>query len=81
METKTRVMLAGEWVEGVEVEFKAPAEDWREYELEDGTRIKFKTIVTKIIRTEKKHPVRNDPVYVVSSHNVVEAIVPETQKK
>lgn len=80
MAIKTKVMVAGEWVKGEELEFKAPAEDWRDYELEDGTRLKFKTIITKIIRTEKKHPVRNDPIYVVSSHSVVEAVVPESQK-
>jgi len=78
---KTKVLVADEWVNGEELKFKAKNEDWNIYELEDGTTIKLKTVVTKIVRTEKYHPTRNDPVYQVSSHNIVEAEVPEKLKK
>ena len=81
MGVKTKLLIGDEWVEGEELEFNPKQEDWNIYELEDGTIIKFKAVVTKVIWTEKRHPVRNDPIYSVSSASVVEAIVPNKLKK
>ncbi|MDW7761652.1 MAG: hypothetical protein SCM96_13590 [Acidobacteriota bacterium] len=81
MGIKTKVLIGDEWVEGEEIEFRPKQEDWNTYELEDGSIIRFKAIVTKVIRTEKRHPVRNEPIYSVSSTNVVEAIVPDKLKR
>lgn len=81
MGIKTKVKIGDEWVTGEELNFKTKQDDWSIYELEDGTIIKLRTIVTKIIRTEKWHAQRNDPIYSVASNNVIEAIVPEKLKR
>ena len=81
MGIKTKVLIDGEWVEGEEVQFNPKQEEWSIYELEDGTIIKMKTIVTKVVRTGKFHLTRNDPIYKVSSHNIVEAEVPDKLKR
>jgi len=81
MGIKTKVKIGEEWVNGDEIDFKVKQDDWNIYELEDGTTIKLKTVVTKIIRTEKWHAQRNDPIYSVSSNTVVECTVPENLKR
>lgn len=81
MGVKTKVLRGDKWIAGEEKDFVTKKEDWNVYELEDGTTIKLKTIVTKIIKLSMKNPASNDPVYSVSSGNIVTAIVPEKKKK
>jgi len=80
MGIKTKVEIMGKLVEGEEIEFEPIKEDWNIYKLKDDTTIKIKTVVSKVIRTNERHPTRNDPIYSVSSQNVVEAEVPEKLK-
>ena len=81
MGIKTKVKIGDEWVEGEEINFHAEQDDWHIYKLEDGTTVKLKVIVTKIIRTEKWNPNLNDPIYSISSNTIVETIVPENLKR
>jgi hypothetical protein len=81
MGVKTKVLRGDKWIAGEEKDFVTKKEDWNVYELEDGTTIKLKTIVTKIIKLNMKNPSSNDPVYSVSSGNIVTAIVREKKKK
>ncbi|MHC1635754.1 MAG: hypothetical protein ACXQTS_03905 [Candidatus Methanospirareceae archaeon] len=72
----------GREVEAVEVDFETIKEDWNEYKLEDGTILKFKTIVTSVIRTNDYDPMTGDPIYHVRSTNIVRATkVPEKLKR
>ena len=50
--------------------FEAVKEEWNEYLLDDGTRLRVKLVVTKILRTNQIDPEGN-PVYVITSQNVV----------
>ncbi|MEW6455598.1 MAG: hypothetical protein AB1410_02630 [Acidobacteriota bacterium] len=81
MERKIKVLIGSEWVEGEEVEFKIKEENWNVYELKDGSILKFKAIITKVVRTNKYHPNTNDPIYYVHSTNAIDAIVPENLRK
>ena len=81
MGIKTKVLIGNEWVNGIEVGFKPKKEDWNLYELEDGSILRVRPIVTKVVRTKKFHDTRNDPIYHVSSNIVLEADVPESLKK
>lgn len=40
----------GESVSAIEVDFKPVREDWDEYELADGGRVRLKTVVQRIFR-------------------------------
>ncbi len=81
MGIKTKVKIGDEWVNGEEINFQVEQDDWHIYKLEDGTIVKLKVLVTKIIRTEKWNPNLNDPIYSVSSSIVIETIVPENLKR
>jgi len=80
MGIKTKVKIGDKFVDGEELEFKPKKEEWNIYEAEDGSIIKVKVVVSKIIRTNEKHPLRNDPIYSVSSQTIVDARVPEKLK-
>jgi hypothetical protein len=71
----------GTEVEAVNVDFKTLKEEWNEYTLEDGTVLKFKTVVSNIIRTESYDPMTGDPVYHVRSTNILRVNVPVELKR
>ena len=69
----------GRKVEATDVDFKTEKEVWNEYTLVDGSILKFKTLVSSIIRTEDYDPTGN-PVYLIRSTNVSRVKVPEEMK-
>ncbi len=71
----------GRMIEAMDIDFETIKEDWNEYKLEDGTILKFKTIVSSIVRTEEYDPMTGDPVYHVRSTNVLRVKVPEKLKR
>ena len=71
----------GNEVEATNVDFTTIKEDWNEYKLDDGTVLKFKTVVSSIIRTEEYDPMTGDPIYHVRSTNILRVNVQETLKK
>ncbi len=77
---KVKVPLMGKIVDGVDVNFKVKKEEWNEYELEDGTILKFKSVVTKIVRTEEYNE-QDEPIYSINSQNVASAKIPDKLKK
>jgi len=79
---KVKIRLPnGREIEAVDVDFETVREDWNEYKLEDGTILKFKTIVSSIIRTEEYDPMTGDPVYHVRSTNILRVKVPQELKR
>lgn len=71
----------GSEVEATDVDFETIREDWNEYKLEDGTVLKFKTVVSSIVRTEDYDPMSGDPVYHVRSTNILRVKVPDELKR
>ncbi|RZN34438.1 MAG: hypothetical protein EFT35_09380 [Methanophagales archaeon ANME-1-THS] len=71
----------GREIDAMDVDFETIREDWNEYKLEDGTILKFKTIVSSIIRTAEFDPMTGDPVYHVRSTNILRVKVPEELKR
>ena len=71
----------GSEVEATNVDFETLNEEWNEYKLEDGTVLKFKTVVSSIIRTENYDPMTGDPVYHVRSTNILRVKVPDELKQ
>lgn len=76
MANRMKIKVQDKEVEGEIIDFRTEKEDWNEYQLEDGTKIKLKVVVSKILRTDLVNDT-GDPVYVVNSTNVVDATVPE----
>lgn len=71
----------GSEVEATNVDFETMQEDWNEYKLDDGTVLRFKTVVSSIIRTENYDPMTGDPVYHVRSTNILRVKVPDELKR
>src|SRR5256885_1263277 len=64
-------------VEAEQVDFEAKAEPWSSYELTDGTILKVRVILTGVLRIEGEYDQSGNPIYVVSSQNVVQANAPK----
>lgn len=45
-------------------------EQWSEYELEDGNKLKIKQVVTKIIKLDELDPLGN-PIYVSEAQHIM----------
>ena len=69
----------GRKVEATDVDFRTEKEVWNEYTLVDGSVLKFKTIVSSIIRTED-YSSTGDPIYLIRSTNISRVKVPEEMK-
>ena len=69
----------GRKIEATDVDFRTEKEVWNEYVLEDGSVLKFKTIVSSIIRTED-YSSTGDPIYLIRSTNISRVKVPEEMK-
>jgi len=70
----------GRKVEATNIDFRTKTEDWSEYALIDGSILKFKTIVTSVIRTEDHDPMTGNPIYIIQSTNISRIRVPDEMK-
>ena len=71
----------GKPVDAVAVKFKSVREDWNEYQLDDGSTVRMKTIVSDVVRIPDEYDAENNPVYVVKSTNMVVLNSPDHMKK
>ncbi len=76
MARKTETEFKGRKVATSDLDFKTVSEEWNEYELEDGTRMRLKTVVSKILRLEGTYNADGDPVYQVVSTNILAPDIP-----
>ncbi|RIK94536.1 MAG: hypothetical protein DCC71_23605 [Proteobacteria bacterium] len=78
---KKTLNLGGRQVQGDVVRFKVVEEPWCEYDLEDGTKVRLKIVVSEVIRLEGVYTDEGDPVYTVKSSNVMSTEVPDNLRK
>lgn len=65
-----------------DLDFETVKEDWNEYETEDGTTLKVKLVVNRIMRSDDVHNELGEPFYTVSAQNVVRSVdVPDELKE
>jgi hypothetical protein len=81
MERTVRVPFEGKTVEGIDLDFKTQKEEWNEYQVNDGTIIRMKVVVTNIARVIDKYDNDGNPIYVVKSSNVLTVSAPEKIRK
>jgi hypothetical protein len=77
MAGRVRVKYGNEWVEGEELDFEPLKETWNEYRCEDGSFVKLKIVVSKIVKLQKRNP-QGEPIFQVASANVL-SITPSTK--
>ena len=71
---RVRLKRGNEWLEGEELEFEPLKEQWNEYRCSDGSYVKLKLVVSKIVKLDKRND-QGEPIYQVASANVL-AVTP-----
>jgi len=75
----THIFWKGEIME--EVDFDTIKEEWNEYKLKDGTSMKIKIVLVKVVRGDN-YDQFGDPVYMVNTQNIVKVSnVPKELKR
>ena len=74
---KVKIQYAGREVEATPVEVNQSSEKWNEYLLEDGTVLKMKLILKKVMRVENEFDAEGNPVYVMQTTNVTAVTSPK----
>ena len=75
------ISYRGREVEATDIGFRQVREDWNEYELQDGTTLRMKTVVSDIVRVEGEYDNEGNPIYVVKSGNVLVVKAPDHLKQ
>ena len=78
---KVMINLGGRQVEAVQIDVNQSNEKWNEYLLEDGTVLKMKLVLKKVLRVDGEYDQEGNPVYVMQSTNVTTVNVPNPLKK
>lgn len=67
--------------DAVLIEVTKPDEKWSIYELDDGTQLRMRTIVTEVWRVENEYDADGNPMYVVKAAGTMSVIAPENLKR
>ena len=78
---KVTIQLGGRSVEAVQVEVAQAAERWNEYILDDGTVLKMKLVLKKVLKAENEFDGEGNPVYVMQSTNVTTVSSPKNLRR
>lgn len=81
MERSIKVLFEGKIVEGLDMDFKSLKEDWNEYQINDGTIIRMKVVVTNVAKIPDRYDPEGNPIYLLKSSNVLSVSAPEKLKK
>jgi hypothetical protein len=76
-----KVNWQGRQADGLELHFKTIREDWNEYDLEDGSTVRMKAVVTEIVRVDGEFDPEGNPIYMVKAGNMIVVKSPENLKK
>ena len=69
-EEKITINLGGREVEAIPIDVNQTHECWNEYLLEDGTVLKMKLVLKKVMRVANEFDAEGNPIYVMQSTNV-----------
>jgi hypothetical protein len=72
--------FAGKDVPGEEVEFEAESDRFNVYILDDGTKLKVKPALLKVVRLDA-YTAEGDPIYMVSTQAMIVTDVPDSLKR
>ena len=76
---KKMYTFQGQEVPGEEVEFEVEREGFNTYILQDGSKLKMKSVVTKIVRLDKYNR-DGEPIYMINSTNLATVDAPDALK-
>jgi len=76
-----KINWLGKEVDGIDTAFKINKEEWNEYQLEDGTNLRIKCVVSEVYRIPDAYDDEGNPIYVVKSGNILNVKSPDHIKK
>jgi len=76
-----KVNWQGKEVDGVEVKFRSVKEDWNEYDIDDGSTVRVKLVVSDMVRLVDQFDREGNPVYVIKSGNMLFVKSPDHLKR
>ncbi len=76
-----RIRIGNREVDAELIEASQSNERWNEYLLEDGTVLKIKLVVKKVLRTRELYDPSGNPVYAVESENVITVNAPDSLRR
>ena len=76
-----KIKWQGKDVDALEIRFKGVREEWNEYDLEDGSIIRMKLVVTEILRVQGEYDPENNPAYVIKSGIIAVVKSPDELKR
>jgi hypothetical protein len=71
----------GEPVDAEPIGFRASAEHWNEYLLDDGSVLKLKLVVTEVLRVQDVYDQNGNPAYVAMHQQVTAVDSPDDLKR
>ncbi|MBN1687512.1 MAG: hypothetical protein JW893_00270 [Candidatus Omnitrophica bacterium] len=80
-EERVTINLGGKQVEAVHIDVNQSNERWNEYLCEDGTVLKMKLVLKKVLRVVDQYDAEGNPVYVMQSTNISTVNAPKDLKK
>jgi hypothetical protein len=80
-ERRRKVPFGNEMVDATVMSVQEGGEHWNEYLLGDGSVIRLKTVVTEIMKLDKKFDSEGNPIYLLKSANVVHVSASERAKR
>ncbi|MSR77286.1 MAG: hypothetical protein EXS63_03525 [Candidatus Omnitrophica bacterium] len=80
-ENKVSINFGGRQVQATPVEITQNAERWNEYLLEDGTVLKMKLVLKKVLRVDGEFDAEGNPIYIMQSTNVSSTSSPDGLRK
>jgi hypothetical protein len=81
MSERKRVVVNGREVQATPLEFRPVSEPWAEYMVEDGSKIRVRTIAAEILRIDGETDADGNPLYIVRSGNVMSVAAPDSLLK
>ncbi len=74
-------MTPGGEREGTSISINTSQENFNTYLLEDGTVLKFKTVLIDVIRLDDEYDDDGNPLYVTRTKNIVTAESPDSLRR
>lgn len=68
---KYKIKFAGKDVDADLIEVSQSNEKWNEYLLDDGTVLKMKLVLKKVLRATDTYDPDGNPIYVAESQNIL----------
>jgi hypothetical protein len=76
-----KIVHEGREKDAIDIDFKTVNEEWNVYDLEDGSRIRVKIVISNIARVINEFDNEGNPVYVAKMSSVMSVSTPDHLRK